>query len=210
MLTFMYANAPKNIMAAGLDWLSHDVRVMLLAAAHTPALDTHDFLDDVVANEVTGTGYTAAGQALGTKASTVTAANAFSTVWAATTAYIKDYVVRPTAGNGFLYVVQQAGTSAGSQPTWPTTLGGTVTDGTVVWVCAGRSITQFSAADLAWATSTISARYAVVYNRNPATNATRPLVILIDFEGTQSTAGTTFQVNWPTMNGLKTVFYTIQ
>lgn len=43
-------------------------------------------------------------------------------------------VVEPTAPNGFVYICTVAGTATG-EPTWPTTLGGTVTDGTVTWMC---------------------------------------------------------------------------
>ena len=57
--------------------------------------------------------------------------------WAATTAYsLADRAV-PTVKNGFFYEVTTAGTSGGTEPTWPTTIGGTVADGTVTWTCAG-------------------------------------------------------------------------
>lgn len=55
--------------------------------------------------------------------------------WAATTAYSLNAAVRPTARNGFVYQCTTAGTSSGTEPTWPTTAGGSVTDGTVVWTC---------------------------------------------------------------------------
>jgi hypothetical protein len=45
--------------------IDHDTAVfkcMLLATAATPNADTHDFLDDLVANEVTGTNWAATGQ----------------------------------------------------------------------------------------------------------------------------------------------------
>lgn len=56
-------------------------------------------------------------------------------VWTASTAYVLDTIRRPTSDNGFVYVVTTAGTSSGTQPTWPTTAGSTVTDGSVVWTC---------------------------------------------------------------------------
>lgn len=61
--------------------------------------------------------------------------SAATTVWAAGTAYLLNDVRRPTINNGFVYVVTTAGTSGVTEPTWPTTAGSTVTDGTVVWQC---------------------------------------------------------------------------
>lgn len=54
--------------------------------------------------------------------------------WAAGTVYtVNEYRV-PTVANGYAYRVTVAGTShAVTQPTWPTTVGATVTDGTVTW-----------------------------------------------------------------------------
>ena len=60
------------------------------------------------------------------------------TAWEADTAYSLGDVVVPTAGleNGFRYECTTAGTShATTEPTWPTTEGGTVVDGTVTWTC---------------------------------------------------------------------------
>lgn len=63
--------------------------------------------------------------------------------WQATTAYTyreprdaaSGSVVRPTSQNGYHYKCTVAGTSGASEPTWPTTPGGTVVDGTVTWEC---------------------------------------------------------------------------
>lgn len=58
-------------------------------------------------------------------------------VWQATTAYNKISTVKPTAGNGRIYdplSTTTGGTTGGVEPTWPTTPGDTVVDGTVTWV----------------------------------------------------------------------------
>lgn len=57
--------------------------------------------------------------------------------WSAQTQYQLNDYIKPTAGNGHLYVATQAGTSAGAQPAWPTNKGGDVGDGTVIWREAG-------------------------------------------------------------------------
>lgn len=68
--------------------------------------------------------------------------------WAASTAYSLGDLVIPTTPNGYKYKVTTAGTSDGSEPTWPTTLGATVADGTVVWTClsATHPITEIKLA----------------------------------------------------------------
>lgn len=55
--------------------------------------------------------------------------------WQASTAYSLGDAARPTTRNGKVYEVTTAGTSDNSEPTWPTTAGNTVTDGSVVWTC---------------------------------------------------------------------------
>lgn len=56
-----------------------------------------------------------------------------SPIWVKSTAYTAGQVVTPTTRTGRSYRCTTAGTSASSEPTWPTTTNGTVTDGTVVW-----------------------------------------------------------------------------
>lgn len=58
-----------------------------------------------------------------------------ATTWAASTAYTTSSNVFPTSKNGYYYACTTAGTSAATQPTWPTVPGNTVTDGTVTWTC---------------------------------------------------------------------------
>ncbi len=53
---------------------------------------------------------------------------------APSTAYTVGQIVKPTTDNGYFFRCTTAGTSAaGGDPTWNTTVGGTTTDGTVVW-----------------------------------------------------------------------------
>lgn len=59
--------------------------------------------------------------------------------WAATTAYSLGAIIEPTTPNTYAYECTTAGTSAGSEPTFPTSaIGNTVVDGTVVWTMVGK------------------------------------------------------------------------
>jgi hypothetical protein len=190
--------------APNIDYLSDTINIALVTSSYTPNLATHDFWDDVVANEVSGTGYTANGATLGSKTITITAANSWATTWATATAYSLGRIVRPTSGNGFLYRASVAGTShASTEPTWPTTIGVTVVDNSsVTWTNIGRTLIQWDAVDPSWASSTITARYAVVYDRTPGSDATRPLIGLIDFGGNQTTNNGTFTITFDTLGML--------
>ncbi len=55
-----------------IDFDGDDIRAALITSAVAPIAGTHDFWDDLSANEVTGTGYTAGGTALGSKTVTET------------------------------------------------------------------------------------------------------------------------------------------
>lgn len=60
-------------------------------------------------------------------------------VWEASTAYTLGQTREPTPNNDFRYVVDTAGTSGATQPTWPTTIGSTVVDGGVLWRCVAKT-----------------------------------------------------------------------
>lgn len=53
--------------------------------------------------------------------------------WTALTPYSTNDLIKPTVANGYYYRCIQAGTSASTQPTWPTTFWAEKTDGTVKW-----------------------------------------------------------------------------
>ena len=54
--------------------------------------------------------------------------------WQATEAFPTIHaLIKPSVDNNFYYYPSTPGTTGGSEPTWPTTAGATVTDGTVVW-----------------------------------------------------------------------------
>jgi hypothetical protein len=60
--------------------------------------------------------------------------------WNATTSFAAGLYAMPTpAKNAGLYFSSSGGTSGSTEPTWPTTVGATVTDGSITWTCIGRS-----------------------------------------------------------------------
>lgn len=133
MASKLYGNFVVKSFNKEIDWDSDTIKVALLTNAYTPDQDAHDYFDDVVANEVTGTGYTSGGASLANKTNTYNAAT---------------------------------------------------------------NVIVLDADDVTWASSTITARYAVVYNASPATNATRPLIGYVDFGSDQSSSNGNFTITW--------------
>jgi hypothetical protein len=72
---------------------------------------------------------------------------------------------------------------------------GGATLGTKTLVVSSSSM-KFDAADTQWAGSTITARYAVIYDDSPSTDATKPLLGYIDFGTNMASSGTTFKIAW--------------
>ena len=116
-----------------IDWDSDTIKVALLTNSYTPDQDAHNYFDDVVAFEVTGTGYTSGGITLTNKTNTYTSAT---------------------------------------------------------------NVIVLDADDVTWSSSTITARYAVVYDATPATNAFRPLIGYVDFGSDQSSSNGNFTITW--------------
>ncbi len=137
---FWYGNAIPNAFgstsagnAPNIDWLSDTLKMALTTSSYSVSQDADDFWNDVVANEVSGTGYTANGTTLTTPALTYT---------------------------------------------------------------GGTNVIKFDSDDASWASSTITARYGVLYDRTPATDATRPLIMYIDFGADQSSNNGTFAIQF--------------
>jgi len=115
-----------------IDWDTDTIKVALVTSSYTPNQDTHDYWDDVSANEASGTGYTAGGATLGSK---------------------------------------------------------------TVGYTSGTNVTKFDAADVSWTSSTITARYAVVYV-STGTAGTSALIAYVDFGSDQSSSAGTFSIVW--------------
>ena len=59
-------------------------------------------------------------------------------IWAKSTAYAQNYYVTPTASYNYTYEATGAGTTGSTEPTWPTSIGSTVSDGGVTWTCRAK------------------------------------------------------------------------
>jgi len=55
---------------------------------------------------------------------------------------------------------------------------------------------SFDGADVLWPSSTISARWGVLYDATPGSDATRPLIGYVDFGGVIDSTAATFSVIW--------------
>jgi hypothetical protein len=86
-----------------INWASDTINVGLTTATYTVDIDTHDFWNDVT-NEVTGTGYSAGGATLGSKASSYDTAtdqarfDAADTSWTTSTITARRAVVYKSTG----------------------------------------------------------------------------------------------------------------
>jgi hypothetical protein len=114
-----------------VDFDSDNIKVALLSSSYTPNQTTHGYFSDVSTYEVSGTGYTAGGQALANKTKTV-------------------------SGNTLV----------------------------------------LDADDTTWAASTITARYAVVYDSSGGTAATNALIGYIDLVTDQASNNGNFVIQW--------------
>lgn len=61
---------------------------------------------------------------------------------------------------------------------------------------SGTNVIVLDADDVTWSSSTITARYAVIYNDSPATNATKNLIGYVDFGSDQSSSNGNFTITW--------------
>lgn len=61
---------------------------------------------------------------------------------------------------------------------------------------SGTNVIVLDADDTTWSSSTITARYAVIYDASPATNATKPLIGYVDFGSDQASSNGNFTITW--------------
>jgi hypothetical protein len=87
------------------------------------------------------------------------------------------------------------------------TAGGVLLAGKTLTYDPVVNTTRLDATDVTWPSSTITARYAIVYDSTPATDAARPLLGYVDFETDRVTVSNTFLIAW-SVDGLLIVVTT--
>lgn len=75
------------------------------------------------------------------------------------------------------------------------TAGGATLGSKTVTVTGGTNVVKLDAADTSWASSTITARYAIIY-KSTGTASTSPLLGYVDFGADVSSTAGTFQITW--------------
>lgn len=108
---------------------------------------------------------------------TVTTVALTLTNWTSSTVMTVGQRRIPTTANGYYYEVTVAGTTSGTEPTWPTNIGEQKTDGGVTWKCAGWSDSVG-----VW---TASKAY-VAFNRITVTSGTKSFLFECTIAGTSS------------------------
>lgn len=76
-----------------------------------------------------------------------------------------------------------------------TTGGATLTNKSITYDAATNTI-KIDADDTVWPEATITARYAVMYDDTPATDAEKPLICYIDFGADTSSTAANFTITW--------------
>jgi hypothetical protein len=76
------------------------------------------------------------------------------------------------------------------------TAGGATLASKTVTYTAGTNTTTFDAADVSWTSSTITARYAIIYVDTAGAASTDPLIGYVDFGENVSSSSGTFSITW--------------
>lgn len=189
-----YPRGLKAAMNKEVDWNTDVLRVMLLTNAYTFSA-AHDYANDIRTNEVAATGGYVTDGAQITTPTVTDVVDSGLTAHAVSTAYVQGDLVRPAAANGHCYMCIVAGTTAGVAPTWPTTLRATVADNTVTWAEVGPGFTRFDGDNISYTSSTITARYAVVYV-DTGVDTTSALLGFVDFGQDESSSSGNFDITW--------------
>ena len=185
----LYGNVVAQALEGNVNVVGHPLKMGLLGGGYTPDLLHHVHWSDVSGQEITGAGYTAGGATLSSVSLAVTGGAAWTQAWAAANSYAYGRIIRPAPANGFLYRAVQAGTTGGTQPSFPAVEGETVVDSGVVWSCLGTTLTVLTSAAVTWTTATFTAYFAVLYD-----STTGVLIALQSFGAAQQPSAINYTI----------------
>lgn len=192
LTTIVGAQIANMIYGCGVSAINPTMALMTSAYVFDAANGVYSATD-----ETSGTGYTAGGT-LSSSTFTITGTPAASwpVTWVASTAYLGNQVVAPPASNGYVYRCLIAGTSGATAPTFSTTVGALITDGTITWINAGTMISVLTSGPFSWTSSTVTASFGIIYANSgiPNIGLTNGIGLCIDFGGSVSSLGGTFTV----------------
>lgn len=173
---------------AATDWdTATNIKVALMGTGFTYN-DTHDFWNDVSANDYgSSTGYTAGGSNITGRAIVETDSSAL-TARANTTAYAIGDMRRTGTDSGRVFLCVVAGTSAGAEPGGMATLGTLreITDGSVVWVNVGSAVLILDGNAVSWTGLDQDGTIGSVIYHDTGTAGTSSLLGYIDFGATET------------------------
>lgn len=110
--------------------------------------------------------------------------------WVASTAYSLNDIRKPTVPNrnGWVYKITTAGTTGGTEPTWPDELGATVSDGTAVWTCDSLEEHWYPIKRFNGTTLTLDAATYTGTSETTAMYKREPILLTDGFTGNQAQA----------------------
>jgi hypothetical protein len=76
------------------------------------------------------------------------------------------------------------------------TAGGATVGSVTVSYDTGTNVLSFDANDVTWSAASVTARFGVLYDSSPGSDATRPLIGWIDFGGDVTSTGADFTIAW--------------
>lgn len=76
------------------------------------------------------------------------------------------------------------------------TAGGATLTSPALTYTGGTNTLSFSGANVSWTSSTFTARAAVIYDSTPGTDATRPLLMFVDFGADTAVTAGTLSLTW--------------
>lgn len=76
------------------------------------------------------------------------------------------------------------------------TTGGATLGSPSITYTGASNVLKLDGADVTWSSSTITARYAVIYDATPGTAGTNPLIAYVDFGADVSSTNSNFTITW--------------